>query len=587
MKSYLLLAMALLTVLTIGIGDAAVFTVTPNADTDCSDYTCDLQSALTAAASNGQDDTINIAAGTYYFTSTIRYAPTAASGENFSLTIAGAGKETTILDCGSTAQELLIDTTALADSSRSKIVIKDFAINGTGDIRITSNSLVTVQGTFNAGSVFIRGGLYTELTGAISATGNVIIDSGASLSFGNGSVIIAYGGITTCDSNFCGSGSGFGPESGLSAVTLIGLPGSTSLLPDGGLKLWREEISLSSTAGGTIKLDAAKSLTLANIKSKEWIQISGPPVTLSDPTSLTPTYVVPSCPNGATFKFVQTTQYSDGSKVISPFTVTAAGNGITDYPSATVTFKSATNENMGLRVANGAITNLVPLDAATLANTANRPSNMVYGVLDMQINVNNPGDSATVTVFLPAPAPPGHRWFKYNDRQGWYDYSDHAVFNADRTQVTLTLTDGGIGDDDGIANGVIKDPSGLGTINAASGGATAGGSGGGGCFIATAAFGSYLDPHVTILRTFRDRFLLTNAAGRIFVQLYYRYSPPIADVIARHDGVKFMVRIGLWPVVALSWMIVMFGYMPLVFLMFLVCAGLVSLSARSGFFSRL
>ena len=42
----------------------------------------------------------------------------------------------------------------------------------------------------------------------------------------------------------------------------------------------------------------------------------------------------------------------------------------------------------------------------------------------------------------------------------------------------------------------------------------AGGGGGGieGCFLATAAYGSYLDPHVEALRYFRDHYLVTNAA---------------------------------------------------------------------------
>ena len=37
---------------------------------------------------------------------------------------------------------------------------------------------------------------------------------------------------------------------------------------------------------------------------------------------------------------------------------------------------------------------------------------------------------------------------------------------------------------------------------------------GSGCFVATAAYGSYLDPHVEALRNFRDEQLLTNAPGR-------------------------------------------------------------------------
>jgi len=71
----------------------------------------------------------------------------------------------------------------------------------------------------------------------------------------------------------------------------------------------------------------------------------------------------------------------------------------------------------------------------------------------------------------------------------------------------------------------------------------------GGCFIATAAFGSYLDPHVKVLRAFRDRFLLTNSVGRAFVSLYYKYSPPVAAFIARHEPLRIATRWMLTPVV--------------------------------------
>jgi hypothetical protein len=73
-----------------------------------------------------------------------------------------------------------------------------------------------------------------------------------------------------------------------------------------------------------------------------------------------------------------------------------------------------------------------------------------------------------------------------------------------------------------------------------------------GCFIATAAYGTPMAQEIGILRQFRDEYLHTNPLGRTLADLYYRVSPPVAEFITGHPGLKPVVRAGLAPAVAMS-----------------------------------
>jgi hypothetical protein len=110
-------------------------------------------------------------------------------------------------------------------------------------------------------------------------------------------------------------------------------------------------------------------------------------------------------------------------------------------------------------------------------------------------------------------------------------------------------------------------------VNSVGNGAIGGG-GGGGCFIATAAYGSLLEPHVRILCKFRDRYLLTSGSGKTFVKNYYKYSPPAADFISKHAGLKVVVCIILLPLVGFSWMMLKIGAGSTIFLILLIGLGL-------------
>ncbi len=72
---------------------------------------------------------------------------------------------------------------------------------------------------------------------------------------------------------------------------------------------------------------------------------------------------------------------------------------------------------------------------------------------------------------------------------------------------------------------------------------------GGGCFVATAAYGSYLEGSVQALRSFRDNVMQDDAVGRRMVSTYYRLSPPVAEFIDHHPVCKSIVRAALVPAV--------------------------------------
>lgn len=112
-----------------------------------------------------------------------------------------------------------------------------------------------------------------------------------------------------------------------------------------------------------------------------------------------------------------------------------------------------------------------------------------------------------------------------------------------------------------------------GTVSGGSSG-DSGGGGGGGCFIATAAFGSPAEKHVMLLREFRDSYLLTNSPGRQFVAAYYRYSPPAADFISHHEGAKFAVRVLLYPLVSLCYVLLKLSFPVHLALAALIAIGL-------------
>ena len=118
------------------------------------------------------------------------------------------------------------------------------------------------------------------------------------------------------------------------------------------------------------------------------------------------------------------------------------------------------------------------IDPIDLEIDETTPDRLPSAMLAYKLVLHQPGQRALVTINLSDPAPAGATWIKYDAVNGWQDYSHHAAISADRRSVTVEVKDGGYGDADGVANGIIIDPSGLSApADSASPTATGGGRG--------------------------------------------------------------------------------------------------------------
>jgi hypothetical protein len=180
------------------------------------------------------------------------------------------------------------------------------------------------------------------------------------------------------------------------------------------------------------------------------------------------------------------------------------GNGVNDTEQTDMACV-ATDEgdaHIGLKVADSGamVVGLKSVCPTQIANTRNLPEMTDFGAVSFKLYLQAEQSETTVTIYFSEPAPEDTDWFKYDPELGWQLYED-AEFSPDRRSVSYTLIDGGRGDDDGVANGIIIDPAGLGYRQTADTdthtdadtsdpvvGAASGSSGS--CFIATAASAS-------------------------------------------------------------------------------------------------
>ncbi|NIQ90403.1 MAG: hypothetical protein GWN93_15790, partial [Deltaproteobacteria bacterium] len=140
-------------------------------------------------------------------------------------------------------------------------------------------------------------------------------------------------------------------------------------------------------------------------------------------------------------------------------------------------------------------------------------------------------------------------YYIYDTIKGWQDYTQYTIFNPDRRSVTVELQDGGHGDSDGVANGIIVDPGGV--VGASADGLDTGA--GGGCFIASATLGPSMEPNLKL---------------------------HAASSNGGNDWIKPIAYIHLRPLVGISYMVVRTSLATIILLAFILIVSVFAFYAR-------
>ena len=110
-----------------------------------------------------------------------------------------------------------------------------------------------------------------------------------------------------------------------------------------------------------------------------------------------------------------------------------------------------------IRVSSGVTAQTIKeLDPDTIPDSVNKPASFPFGLLSFKLTVE-PGAFAQVEVSFNGSVPSDADWYIYNVEEGWHAYAG-AIFSGNNRSVTLNFQDGGMGDADGVANGIIVNP---------------------------------------------------------------------------------------------------------------------------------
>lgn len=249
--------------------------------------------------------------------------------------------------------------------------------------------------------------------------------------------------------------------------------GSGAFTSTPGTALPGDLVTVRLTSAATVSTPTTATLTVGGVPADFT-------VTTTDPIT-----AVCGTAHGQTFSTLPTTQLcSPGnagavSAASGQFSWTCAGlYGGGDATCNASWSDTASGGNQGVVTAPAAVANnnWVVTNAGFVAPPVAPPagSSFPFGLASVQLASGTPGTAASFTINYATAVPAGAVYMKYGRSPAgfnctgaacnlphWYELpANQVAFSPDRLSVTLTITDGGVGDDDLLPNGVITDPGG-------------------------------------------------------------------------------------------------------------------------------
>lgn len=162
---------------------------------------------------------------------------------------------------------------------------------------------------------------------------------------------------------------------------------------------------------------------------------------------------------------------SPGQKTVTLTITDSATNTASETKTAYITIRGSCNSvtaasgSVVICTSAGALDNLTAVAESSVSSEGKPDLVFGHGLFEFEVTGLANGDSVTLTMTLPSAVPMTAQYWKYGPTQSdnaphWYQvaFGDNDGDNV----ITITLTDGGVGDDDLDANGTIFDQGGPG-----------------------------------------------------------------------------------------------------------------------------